>query len=83
MGKPEQSVVTTMLDAAEDHLGVLDTAVIQLGRTLSRIGRDLKSLEGPMRTIDAHREYALESVCQVRDLRPSIRGRRTDLGEVA
>lgn len=83
MGKPEQSVVTSMLDAAEDHLGVVDTATMQVGRTLGQIARMLKSLEEPLKTIDTHREYALEAVCEVRALRPSIRGRRTDLGEVA
>ena len=81
--KPEISVAAALLDAAEDHLHQVDVARITLARSATRIVAELKTWETALRTIDANQDHARDAIGELRALRPSIRGRRHDLGRAA
>lgn len=79
MAKPEASVVADRLSSVEDHLHAVELARAQLARSARRIVAEFKQWEEALRTIDHHGENALACVDEIRQLRPTIRGRRTDL----
>jgi hypothetical protein len=84
MSNAKVSVITGLLDAAEDHLHQVDMGRVQLARSAQRIASELRTWESALKSIDANQEYALEAIAEARRLRPHIRGAvRNDLANAA
>ena len=81
--RPKVGIVVSLCDAQTDHHHVASIANRQIGRSLNRIAQEIKAIHEAQKTVDTHIEYAEEANGKVRALRPSVSGRRTDLGEAA